>query len=57
MEAGVEVITMYTFSTENWNRDAMEVETLMTIFAKYAESFKTEALARNVRVRILSTGT
>jgi hypothetical protein len=28
---------------------------LKTIFAKYAESFKHEALSRNVRVRVIST--
>lgn len=55
MEDGVQTLTVYAFSTENWNRDPMEVNTLMTIFAKYAEQFVSEALSRNVRVRILST--
>ena len=56
MNDGVEMLTVYAFSTENWNRDPYEVTTLMTIFSKYADSFKTEALSRNVRVRVLSTG-
>lgn len=55
MEDGVEVLTVYAFSSENWRRDPVEVETLMRIFAKYAESFATEAVGRNVRVRVLST--
>ncbi len=56
MADGVEVATVYAFSTENWNREASEVTTLMTIFAKYAETFKVEALAKNVKVNVLSTG-
>eukprot|EP01041_Mallomonas_annulata_P000921 gene921-1787_t len=52
---GVEILTVYAFSTENWGRDPIEVSTLMAIFAKYAETFKHEALTRNVRVRVLST--
>lgn len=56
MSAGVEILTVYAFSTENWNRDPNEVAILMGIFAKYAENFKKEALSRNVRVKVLSTG-
>lgn len=46
---------MYAFSTENWSRDPLEVSTLMSIFAKYAASFKTEALGHNVKVNVLTT--
>ncbi len=53
---GVKILTVYAFSTENWSRDPLEVAALMTIFSKYAETVKTESLAQNVRVRILSTG-
>ena len=53
---GIEILSVYAFSTENWSREAHEVSTLMSIFAKYAESFKHEAIVRNVRVRVLSTG-
>jgi len=53
---GVKILTIYAFSTENWTRDPCEVSTLMSIFAKYAESLKNEALAKNVRVCVLSTG-
>jgi undecaprenyl diphosphate synthase len=53
---GVQCITVYAFSTENWHRETLEVQTLMSIFASYAEKFKVEALARNVKVNVLSTG-
>lgn len=55
MDAGVEVLTVYAFSTENWTRAPGEVSTLMNIIARYAETFKAEALARGVQVVVLST--
>lgn len=55
MDDGVEMLTVYAFSTENWNREAVEVSTLMSIFAQYAKKFRDEALARNVKVNVLST--
>ncbi len=56
-EDGVQVLTVYAFSTENWSREPLEVQTLMAIFAKYADSFRTEALTHNVKVNVLTTGT
>ena len=56
MNMGVEILTVYAFSTENWNRDPKEVSVLMSIFSKYAARLKLESLARNVRVKILATG-
>ena len=55
MEDGLEVATLFAFSSENWTRDPLEINALMAIFAKYAEQLTTEALARNVRVHVLST--
>lgn len=55
-EDRVQVLTVYAFSTENWSREPLEVQTLMSIFAKYAESFRTEALSHNVKVTVLTTG-
>jgi len=55
-EDGVQVLTVYAFSTENWSREPLEVQTLMSIFAKYADSFRAEALTHNVKVNVLSTG-
>lgn len=55
IQDGIQMITVYAFSSENWNRDEKEVSALMSIFAKYAETFRIEALNRNVKVNILST--
>lgn len=52
---GVKQLTVYAFSTENWGRDKIEVDTLMSIFSKYAEKMRVEAISRNVCVRIIST--
>ena len=56
MEDGVEILTVYAFSSENWNRDATEIDTLMSIFSKYSETLLKEATEKNVKVKILSTG-
>jgi undecaprenyl diphosphate synthase len=56
MEYDVKVLTVYAFSSENWNRDASEINALMTIFGKYAATLLKEAVSRNIRINILSTG-
>jgi undecaprenyl diphosphate synthase len=55
MDDGIEILTVYAFSTENWKREATEVNTLMIIISKYADSFKQEAITKNIRVKILAT--
>jgi undecaprenyl diphosphate synthase len=51
--AGVEVLTAYAFSEENWQRPSAEVAGLMELAAFFARH-EADALAReNVRVRIL----
>lgn len=52
---GIRVLTVYAFSTENWNRDPSEVASLMAIFAKYCDELRVEALERNIRIHVLST--
>ena len=55
IEDGVQILTVYAFSTENWNRDPLEIAALMNIFIKHTESLKKEAVSKNIRVKILST--
>ena len=43
-EAGVKFLTLYTFSTENWNRPAEEVTALMTLLL---ESIEEEIFMNN----------
>jgi undecaprenyl diphosphate synthase len=50
---GVEVLTVYAFSEENWARDAREVTALMDLAATFARR-EGDALARSgVRVRVI----
>ena len=53
---GVQALTVYAFSTENWRRDASEVAALMAVFAQYTGTLRHEAVAKNIRVRVVSTG-
>jgi hypothetical protein len=54
---GVEVLSVYAFSTENWNRDPSEVASLMKIFVQYCDELRVEAIERNIRIHVLSTDT
>lgn len=49
-DIGIEALSLYAFSTENWKRPRMEVDALFTIFMDYFAS-EVEALhANNVRI-------
>jgi undecaprenyl diphosphate synthase len=50
---GVEVLTLYTFSTENWNRPRGEVRALMAILRQTLRSERKELRENNVRLRII----
>jgi undecaprenyl diphosphate synthase len=50
---GVEVLTLYTFSTENWNRPAREVRSLMGILRQTLRAERRELRENNVRLGVL----
>jgi undecaprenyl diphosphate synthase len=52
-ELGVEVLTLYTFSTENWNRPAREVAALMTMLRASLRQERAELKANNVRLQVI----
>ncbi|MCR5395053.1 MAG: isoprenyl transferase [Bacteroidales bacterium] len=52
-KAGIEYVTVYTFSTENWNRPKEEVDALMNLIAWGIDQEKQEMIDRNVRLRIV----
>ena len=54
--AGVKFLTLYAFSTENWNRPAAEVSGLMSLLGSTIESEIAELIKNNVRVKILGDG-
>ena len=50
---GIRYLTLYTFSSENWNRPADEVSTLMRLFRQYLEK-EVEQLKKNgIRLRAI----
>lgn len=50
---GVEVLTMYAFSTENWKRPTTEVEFLMQLPVDFFDTFVPELIAENVKVEVM----
>ena len=53
-ELGVEYLTLYAFSTENWNRPKIEVNALMTLLVKTIKK-ETETLMKN-DIRLTTIG-
>jgi undecaprenyl diphosphate synthase len=51
--AGVETLTLYAFSTENWGRPEKEVSTLMKLFLETAREKVPELNERGARLRFL----
>ncbi|OWY97008.1 Di-trans,poly-cis-decaprenylcistransferase [Phytophthora megakarya] len=53
IDAGIKALTVFAFSTENWNREQSEVDALMNLFNQFMLEIVPEALKRDVRVRVL----
>ncbi len=51
-EIGVKYLSVYAFSTENWNRPKLEVETILMLFNKYLKSKFKDFMEQNVRLVI-----
>ena len=52
-DLGVKYLTLYAFSTENWNRPSDEVATLMYLIGWAIERELPELLENNVRIHLL----
>ena len=52
-ELGVEVLTLYTFSTENWRRPKDEVSALMKLLLKTIQKEIGELIRNNVRLTVI----
>ncbi|HEY3866310.1 MAG TPA: polyprenyl diphosphate synthase [Solirubrobacteraceae bacterium] len=52
-ELGIEELTVYSFSTENWSRPATEVEGLMAMFSQRIASETPELDEEGVRMRFI----
>ncbi len=50
---GVQCITLFAFSTENWQRPADEVSTLMGLFVQYLKKEMKDLAAAGVRLKVI----
>jgi len=52
-EIGISVLTLYAFSTENWQRPKIEITALMTLLKKFLDSEKKEMMENNIRLNAI----
>ncbi|WP_035768163.1 isoprenyl transferase [Butyrivibrio sp. NC2002] len=52
-DMGIKYLTVYAFSTENWNRPETEVTALMTLLRQYLKSSIKKSMKNNVRCRVI----
>jgi undecaprenyl diphosphate synthase len=53
VDFGIEIVTVYAFSTENWARPYMEVQTLLSILEQALETEVAKLHAHGVKIRHL----
>ena len=52
-KVGVEYLTLYTFSTENWNRPSDEVNTLMSLLSETLLEEAEELFSKGIRLHVI----
>ncbi len=52
-EAGIKYLTLYAFSSENWNRPKIEVDALMTLLISAVKNETENLMNSNVRVKAI----
>lgn len=52
-DLGIKILTVYAFSTENWNRPSEEVSFLMKLLLQYMRKEKDNLHKNNVKIKIL----
>src|SRR5437588_5443877 len=50
---GIDVLTRYAFSVENWKRPRAEINTLMTLLKRYLRLELTTLLTNNIRFHVI----
>ena len=50
---GIDVLTVFAFSSENWKRPPLEVEALMSLFQLYLKNEAKALQKKNVRLRVI----
>lgn len=52
-ELGIEALTLFAFSSENWGRPRLEVQLLMALFNRYLKSELNEMLENGIRLNTI----
>ena len=52
-DMGIKYLTVYAFSTENWNRPKEEVDALMKLLNQYMKNCQKTAKKNNMKVRVI----
>lgn len=55
LDEEIPILTVYAFSTENWNRPPKEVSALLDLMERHLEELRKEALERGIAIHVLST--
>ena len=50
---GINYLTLFAFSSENWSRPAMEVRALMTLLKKYIHRETARMMRKNIRYNVI----
>lgn len=52
-ELGIQVLTLYAFSLENWSRPPIEIKALMELLKKYLKAELSELIKNNIRLNVI----
>lgn len=53
LDRGIEILTVYAFSTENWNRSKKEVDYLMRLLSLALSKEVTDLHKKNIRISVI----
>lgn len=52
-QLGIQYLTLFAFSSENWSRPAIEVRALMTLLKKYIRNETARMMRKNIRYNVI----
>lgn len=52
-DMGIEYLTVYAFSAENWNREPSEVSALMELMSRGIVKYEPEMVRKNIKLKLL----
>ena len=52
-DMGMETITFYAFSTENWKRPPKEIKTIMQLLSTYLDKCRKTLVEKNARLKVI----